>query len=185
MHSALDGTDSRGNAGLAVDVLTIVPEDMTLFAAASLDVNPLHVSAAYARRTPFGEPVVYGILASLASMQYLPERPQQTLASIALDFKAPLFVGVEYQVMVSSEAADCSRIDIYDGTRVILHATCLFRNGGSAVDVGAPRATGRGKPATWDYDAIASGLEVDGSYAPCGDEMQRLIDRWRLHRRGL
>ena len=52
-------------------------QDCVVFSAAALDAfrrlshdeNPLHYDAAYARRTPFGAPVVYGMLGVLAALR--------------------------------------------------------------------------------------------------------------------
>lgn len=47
---------------------TIGEREIMLFAAASGDVNPLHLDPVYAATTPFGEPIAHGILsASLIS----------------------------------------------------------------------------------------------------------------------
>ena len=43
---------------------TITEEDVQAFAALSGDVNPLHVDAAYAATTPFGQRVAHGMLAA-------------------------------------------------------------------------------------------------------------------------
>ena len=47
--------------------ITFTQADVELFSALSHDHNPLHVDSNYARRTPFGECVVYGILGVLAN----------------------------------------------------------------------------------------------------------------------
>jgi len=43
---------------------TIGEREILLFAAASGDVNPIHLDPAYAAGTPFGEPIAHGILSA-------------------------------------------------------------------------------------------------------------------------
>ena len=53
--------------------------DIALFSAASHDRNPLHLSEEYARTTPYGQPVVFGILGVLAALGQLPDDPERAL----------------------------------------------------------------------------------------------------------
>ena len=79
-------------------VLRVTAADLELFAAASGDRNPVHVSPEYARRTPFGEPVVFGALAALAAFAHLPKQRERRLESVRLEFRGPLAVGASYGV---------------------------------------------------------------------------------------
>ena len=102
--------------------LCITPSDMALFSALSRDVNPLHTSSDYARRTAFGEPVVFGILGALATLQQTPPRPEQALSKVSLLFLNPLFVGVHYRVAVMSDATQ-DTIEVFDGRRPMVQST--------------------------------------------------------------
>ena len=51
------------------NVIRFSERDINEFCRASGDRNPLHGSALYARKTPFGEPVVYGALVVIDAMR--------------------------------------------------------------------------------------------------------------------
>lgn len=75
---------------------TIGEREIQLFAAASGDVNPLHLDPAYAATTPFGEPIAHGILSasliSAAVALQLPG-PGAVYVSQTLRFLRPVRVG--------------------------------------------------------------------------------------------
>jgi len=76
---------------------TIGEREILLFAAASGDVNPLHLDPDYAARTQFGEPIAHGILsASLIS------------AAIALQLPGPgvVYVGQTLRFLRPVKAGD-------------------------------------------------------------------------------
>ena len=76
---------------------TITQREITLFAAASGDVNPLHLDPEYAATTPFEKPIAHGILsASLIS------------AAIALKLPGPgvVYVGQSLRFMRPVKAGD-------------------------------------------------------------------------------
>jgi 3-hydroxybutyryl-CoA dehydratase len=75
---------------------TISEREIALFAAASGDVNPLHLDAAYAATTPFGEPIAHGILsASLISAAVALQLPGPGVVYVGqtLRFLRPVKVG--------------------------------------------------------------------------------------------
>jgi acyl dehydratase len=77
---------------------TIGRREIVLFAAASGDVNPLHLDATYASGTPFGEPIAHGILsASLisAAVALVLPGPGAVYVSQTLQFLRPVKVGDE------------------------------------------------------------------------------------------
>lgn len=72
--------------------------EVILFAAASGDVNPLHLDADYASNTPFGEPIAHGILsASLisAAVALVLPGPGAVYVSQTLQFLRPVKIGDE------------------------------------------------------------------------------------------
>jgi len=75
---------------------TIGEREVQLFAAASGDVNPLHLDRAYAAGTPFGEPIAHGILSasliSAAVALQLPG-PGAVYVSQTLRFLRPVRIG--------------------------------------------------------------------------------------------
>ncbi|MDT4948741.1 MAG: hypothetical protein QOJ37_1336 [Pseudonocardiales bacterium] len=75
-------------------------DDLARFAAATADQNPLHMSDDYARRTPFGSRVVFGVLGALRTLPAVgaPDaaaRPSRLRAQ----FQRPLFLDGGYEVV--------------------------------------------------------------------------------------
>ena len=99
---------------------------MDLFSEASLDINPLHVSRAYTRATPFGEPVVFGILTLIAAAAALPDEPGKRLSKVTVDFRSPLFVGCTYSVVTAQTSATKRRVRVVEGSRILLSANFTF-----------------------------------------------------------
>jgi NAD(P)-dependent dehydrogenase (short-subunit alcohol dehydrogenase family) len=83
--------------------ITFKRSDIELFAKLSHDVNPLHVRPDYARRTPFGQCVVYGILGVLGALRELFREAPVHLKSIDATFVRPLFLDTTYQVLPKLE----------------------------------------------------------------------------------
>src|SRR5258708_4274448 len=94
--------------------------DVARFSAFSRDRNPMHIDADYARRTPFGEPVVFGMLGVLAGLGRLAERSGYVLSAVAAEFPAPMFVGVEYDVSIDEPSPERATIALHDGRRMVL-----------------------------------------------------------------
>ena len=97
---ALTLAELQEGACAAVD-FTVTHEQMRAFAELSGDVNPLHTDDAFARAKKFDGAVVYGALliakvSQLIGMR-LPGR-DSVWASIAMDFRKPLFVNQPAQV---------------------------------------------------------------------------------------
>jgi len=77
---------------------TIGTREINLFAAASGDINPLHLDPVYAASTPFGEPIAHGILsASLISAAVALQLPGPGAVYISqtLRFLRPVKAGDE------------------------------------------------------------------------------------------
>ena len=71
------------------------------FYRASGDANPLHRDAAYALRSQFGKPVVYGMAAVLYALGQWSGGRRVRLAAIRADFKKPLFEGESYDFQIN------------------------------------------------------------------------------------
>src|SRR5690348_15997658 len=100
-------------------VIRFEPSDLELFSRASHDHNSLHTSASYARRTPFGQPLVVGVLGLLAAAQSI-ENPNHTAVSrISASFRNPILTGIGYSVTAEPRGADQIRLTIRDCGTVI------------------------------------------------------------------
>ena len=76
--------------------ITITPALVEAFMVASHDRNPLHIDAGYARTTPFGQPVVYGVLGILAALGKWANGNPLVIGQVKAVFKKPLFIGQAY-----------------------------------------------------------------------------------------
>ena len=78
--------------------LRFTAEDLDRFAEYTGDHSPLSVSEEYARRTPYGERVVFGVLVVLRALALLaPEGPYR-VASLKARFQRPLHPGRDYHL---------------------------------------------------------------------------------------
>ncbi|NJO09919.1 MAG: hypothetical protein HC873_09955 [Leptolyngbyaceae cyanobacterium SL_1_1] len=82
------------------ETLCFSPTDLQRFGEASHDRNPLHLSADYARKSPYGGQVVFGILGGLACLARLGDRPEEHLTSLTLDFPGAMLV--EFRIRLRS-----------------------------------------------------------------------------------
>src|SRR5262245_31278238 len=103
------------------------PSDLDRFARASRDLNPLHRSASYARRSAFGEPVVYGVLGAVAALALLGPRRDSELMSLSVEVPSPMFTGVAYRAHIEAPSSDVVKIKIFDGPKTVLRLVGRFR----------------------------------------------------------
>jgi len=86
---------------------TFTMDDVLAFATLSGDMNPIHLDPEYARRTPFGRPIVHGILTASLLSNLLGEElpgPGSIYLGQSLKFLLPVYVGEE--VIVAVEVTD-------------------------------------------------------------------------------
>ncbi|MEV7044752.1 MaoC/PaaZ C-terminal domain-containing protein [Amycolatopsis sp. NPDC051061] len=89
--------------------------DVAEFAAASGDVNPLHVDVAYATKTNFGGPVVHGALVVLHTLGALPEgRLEPAIRRITARFHGAVVPGRDYDVVDGPGAETPLRLRVED-----------------------------------------------------------------------
>ena len=110
---------------------TFTVADVTAFAGISLDVNPIHMSDAYAKDSVFGRRVVHGILTAGLISAVLANKlpgPGTIYLGQELRFTAPVYLGddVKAEVEIAEMRADKKIIKLnttctkQDGTVVIL-----------------------------------------------------------------
>src|ERR1041385_1053731 len=81
------------------------PQQMEAFASLSQDRNPLHTDALYARATPFGRPVVYGMAAVVLALGQWAKARVFSLDRIKGTFPKPLFRNEPYTLKISESEA--------------------------------------------------------------------------------
>jgi NAD(P)-dependent dehydrogenase (short-subunit alcohol dehydrogenase family) len=165
-------------------VIQFGQNDLDLFRSASHDANPLHTSSEYARRTPYGQPVVYGVLGAVAGMSCLPQRDGLVLSSVAINFHAPMFLGVSYTVGLESNRPEQSKFTVRDSSRLLLTAKLIFRVGMTA-EINSSAICERTAALDLNYADIVPGLESSGRYSPTPEAIGDLIERWGLSGKGL
>lgn len=160
--------------------IRITHDDVLAFAGASHDHNPLHVDTAYARRTSFGRPVVYGVLGALFAMAQLPER-SGALMKATIEFQGPLFEDFDYDVTVDG-AGDKAKVLVRDGGRTLMKASLVFA-ARPAVDLPAGGARAARQSARTGEPRV--GESIDAEWAPDRDTLEALAAKLRLAARGV
>ena len=83
--------------------ISFTEQDLAVFSEASGDRNPLHLSQEYARRTPYGQPVVFGCLGAMACLGHIRLPAGWSATSLEAEFLRPMFLGVMYRVETSEK----------------------------------------------------------------------------------
>jgi NAD(P)-dependent dehydrogenase (short-subunit alcohol dehydrogenase family) len=157
------------------------PEDLDLFSSASHDRNPLHLSDDYARRTPYGGRVVFGVLDGLKAMALLPNRPDSTLASVEFEFFDTALLGIDYSVQLTENSVSESVVRVMDGRRPVLEAVLTFRQGTrTRRDTLEEWKPSLSEPRDLSASQLPVGTTVRGKYAPSPGRLMTLCERIRL-----
>ncbi|MEM6838131.1 MAG: SDR family NAD(P)-dependent oxidoreductase [Cyanobacteria bacterium P01_C01_bin.120] len=160
-------------------------DDLELFSQASHDRNPLHLSDDYARKTPFANRVVFGILGGLFGLSRLQDRPGMRLSKIVLEFQAPLFVDLPYSLEINEAALEKSVVRIFDGRRLMSKVTAHFSPGTSSQIKAAVPFAARTKAALLSVSDLTEGFQVEETYLPKIDVLRQLIDNLNLSQKGI
>jgi len=158
--------------------------DLALFSLASHDVNPLHTSALYSRRTAFGQPVVFGVLGCLAAASCLPARPGEIVSEVSAIFYEPIFVGVAYQAEVQGKASGKSKVILRDSGRIVASVTLRFALG-EPEQAPCEAACPRRIPLDHSDEDLRRNARVTGLYAPEPAALAELLLRWSLPAKGI
>lgn len=90
----------------------ITADDVRAFAAVTGDHNPVHLDEAYAATTPFGRPVMHGVMAAGFFSALFASRlpgPGAIYLSQNLQFRRPVYVGDTVEVVITITAIDRTR----------------------------------------------------------------------------
>jgi len=170
-----------------VPSLRFAAEDVELFGGASHDLNPLHLSEDYARRTPFGRPVVFGILAALASLGRVGPRAGLSLSTLRLEFRMPVFADVDYAIDSRESSLEQVDLALMDGPQVVMRVTATFRQGEPDRVPAEPILSVDTLAESLDRQSVdlVPGLTIEGGYAPEWKLAAALMQRLRLQESGL
>lgn len=93
-ETTIPSYDSLGVGEYVTLTKTITEEDVTSFAAASGDTNPLHLDGDYAEETRFERPIAHGMLVSGVISAALARLPGVVVyLSQSMEYCGPVFVG--------------------------------------------------------------------------------------------
>jgi NAD(P)-dependent dehydrogenase (short-subunit alcohol dehydrogenase family)/acyl dehydratase len=155
-------------------------QDLRDFSNASGDRNPLHLSQEYSRRTPYGEPVVFGCLGAISCLGQFSLPAGRTVTSLEAEFLRPLFVGVSYRAEVADRTGGNLAVRLFDGSKRVLAVevkTGPSRGQGPTEPVGASIFE-RSEAAQRERDEIVPGFQVSGHYACDPAALAALSERW-------
>lgn len=108
---------------------TFSEADITMFAGVSLDVNPLHLNAEYAKTTRFGQRICHGMLSCGLISACLANKipgPGAVYLSQEVKFTAPVFIG-------DTVRADLEIIALRDDKHIITIQTNCYKQDGTKV----------------------------------------------------
>lgn len=157
-----------------------------LFREASADQNPLHIDERYARRTAFGEPVVYGVLGALVALSGLDPQPARRLASVSVRFPAPILFDRDYQREVVEDSWGRAVVRLTDGPQTLLQVTATFgaRPAEEVVRIGADVPV-RTEARRTNFANFVAGQRVSLDYAPRWVALSKLLAELELLPRGV
>ena len=160
--------------------VSFAQQDVVVFSDASGDRNPLHLSPDYARRTPYGRPVVFGCLGALACLGHVHVPAGWSATSLEAEFGSPLFLGVRYRVE-TSEKEGRWRARLFDGSAPVVSVTVtakLSNENETLEEIVAAPVFERGDAAIRQEDEIVPGLAISGVYACDAVALAALVERW-------
>lgn len=144
------------------------------FASESHDLNPLHMDEGYARKSAFGQRVVFGALGGLQCLDRLPDMPGRGLERINLELRHPMFMGVDYGLHVERTTDSRAVVELRDGALTMVRLTADFRAAGAASEAEPAPASScdkfpsavkpRAAPADPADETLCAGLKLDGFY---------------------
>lgn len=139
--------------------IRLTDADVAEFAAASGDVNPLHVDPDFARNTPYGRPIVHGVLTVIAALAAVPGDRLRATGVLSVRFARPVLTDATHRVTVHGDSVVVSAGDMTVST-IDLAEGPSFDTAVPPVDRTLP--TG---PETPDPGQLTAGDRFAGDYA--------------------
>jgi NAD(P)-dependent dehydrogenase (short-subunit alcohol dehydrogenase family)/acyl dehydratase len=160
--------------------ITFTEQDLTLFSKASGDRNPLHLSQEYARRTSYGQPVVFGCLGAMACLGQIHLPAGWSVASLEASFLRPMFIGVTYRVETSRKPGRWEA-RLFDGSTAVVSLKLkakLSQSNEAPQESEAPCVFERIDAAVRQRESIVPGQAISGSYGCNAAALAAVAERW-------
>jgi FkbH-like protein len=158
-------------------------EDMQLFANASHDASWLHMNEEYARRTAFGERIIFGGLGVLACLRHLPPRDGQRIKQIEVEYLQPMFVGVNYSIIqMSGNRSEEWVFGLLHGQEVMARVSVSFgkAEGGFDIDWEADEREPLRQMVDRSAEDFARPIEATGMYCTDLTSYDKLLAKWGI-----
>jgi NAD(P)-dependent dehydrogenase (short-subunit alcohol dehydrogenase family)/acyl dehydratase len=159
--------------------VSFTEQDVAVFSEASGDRNLLHISHDYARRTSYGQPVVFGCLGAMACLGRIHLPAGWSATSFEAEFR-PMFVGVAYRVETSEKDGKW-RAQLFDGSAPVVSVTVsaeISRGNERPEESAAASVFERCDAAVRRQEDIVPGLEISGVYACNAAALATLAAQW-------
>ena len=160
--------------------ISFTEQDLSVFSEASGDRNPLHLSQEYARRTPYGQPVVFGCLGAMACLGHIRLPAGWSATSLEASFLWPMFVGVKYRVETSSKVGQWEA-RLFDGSTAVVSLKVrakISQSNEAQEEIADPPVFERREAAVRRQESIVPGLTVSGAYNCNAAALATLAARW-------
>lgn len=160
--------------------ISFTEEDVVLFSEASGDRSPLHFNHDYARRTPYGQPVVFGCLGAIACLGHVRLPAGWSATSLEAEFWGPMFLGVIYRVETSDKDGKW-RARLFDGSVLVVSVTVATERSQRSEmleEIAVASAFERTDAAVRQAEDVVPGFEISGRYACNTAALTRLAARW-------
>jgi NAD(P)-dependent dehydrogenase (short-subunit alcohol dehydrogenase family) len=163
--------------------VSFAEQDVAVFSEASGDRNPLHLSHDYARRTSYGQRVIFGCLGAMACLSHIHLPAGWYATSLEAEFR-PMFLGVMYRVETSEKDGKW-RAQLFDGSSPVVSVTVsaeISQRNENAEASAVASAFERCDAAVRREEDIVPGLEISGVYACNTVALAALAAQWGVDR---
>jgi len=140
------------------------------------------LSDEYARRTPYGGRVVFGVLDGLTALGLIPDRAGRVLSSIEFEFFDTALLGIDYSVDVRENDETEIAVQVMDGRRPVLEALLAFRQGSAGKWQDGVSQRTLSEPRELTSRQLPVGYRVEGTYAPPDAEFRHLLSYLHLEK---